>query len=353
MLHLRDPSFVDPDTLKAGHQSRPSTASPCSRDRRHEVERAAGVLAALAQGVDSRRIDLHSEQIFTVIAEPGSQPRRDGRHHLARQGGSKPVSGSDIASTAGRARVGCFAAQETATERAQTAPPDLWLEAPMQSLQLRQLVSLLRGENEAMTRCTDDRLDRQLPRAHLHQLAGEVSVATVQAIAHPLDQDQHALGETTLLFPWVQPRHTSPEQLELSRAAARTTTFLTPWCCEDHSTLGGDRSMRATVIATTRSGSRYVILIDHDGVQWTRLPAGARADPMVGWLPSPPRIVQGQRLMLGSLQSTPVTRVSFLPGPEPPSRAASSHSSEHAADEQQHRLPEPWNVRSLFGGNRH
>lgn len=111
--------------------------------------------------------------------------------------------------------------------------------------------------------------------------------------------------------------------------------------------------MRATVIATTRSGSRYVILIDHDGVQWTRLPAGARADPMVGWLPSPPRIVQGQRLMLGSLQSTPVTRVSFLPGPEPPSRSASSHSSEHAADEQQHRLPEPWNVRSLFGGNRH
>lgn len=85
VLHLRDPSFVDPDTLKAGHQSRPSTASPCSRDRRHEVERAAGVLAALAQGVDSRRIDLHSEQIFTVIAEPGSQPRRDGRHHLARR----------------------------------------------------------------------------------------------------------------------------------------------------------------------------------------------------------------------------------------------------------------------------
>ncbi len=27
--------------------------------------------------------------------------------------------------------------------------------------------------------------------------------------------------------------------------------------------------MRATVIATTRSGSRYVILMDDDGVQWT------------------------------------------------------------------------------------
>lgn len=111
--------------------------------------------------------------------------------------------------------------------------------------------------------------------------------------------------------------------------------------------------MRATVIATTRSGSRYVILIDDDGVHWTRLPAASRADPMVGWLPSPPRVVQGQRLMLGSLQSTPVTRVSFLPGPEPPSRAAWPRSSEHATDEHLHRLPEPWNVRSLFGANRH
>lgn len=110
--------------------------------------------------------------------------------------------------------------------------------------------------------------------------------------------------------------------------------------------------MRATVIATTRSGSRYVILIDDGGVQWTRLAASVRADPMVGWLPSPPRIVQGQRLMLGSLQSTPVTRVSFLPGPVPPS-TASPHSSEHGADQPLHRLPEPWNVWSLFGGNRH
>jgi len=111
--------------------------------------------------------------------------------------------------------------------------------------------------------------------------------------------------------------------------------------------------MRATVIATTRSGSRYVMLIDDDGVQWTRLPAAARGDAMVGWLPSPPRIVPGQRLMLGSLQSTPVTRVSFLPGPEPPSRATSRHSGEDAADEQLHRLPQPWSVRSLLGDSRH
>jgi hypothetical protein len=111
--------------------------------------------------------------------------------------------------------------------------------------------------------------------------------------------------------------------------------------------------MRATVIATTRSGSRYVIQIHDDGVQWVRLPAAARADPMAGWLPSPPQIVQGRRLMLGNIQSTPVTRVSFLPGPEPLSRATSPGSREYAADEQLQRLPEPWSVRSLFGGNRH
>jgi len=111
--------------------------------------------------------------------------------------------------------------------------------------------------------------------------------------------------------------------------------------------------MRATVIATTRSGSRYVIQIDDDGVQWVRLPAAARADPMVGWLPSPPEIVQGRRLMLGSIQSTPVMRVSFLPGPEPLPRPASPDWGERAAADQLQRLREPWNVRSLFGGNRH
>lgn len=110
--------------------------------------------------------------------------------------------------------------------------------------------------------------------------------------------------------------------------------------------------MRATVIATTRSGSRYVMLIADDGVHWTRVPAAARADPMVGWLPSPPEIVQGRRLMLGTIQSTPVTRVSFLPGPTP-SRTASPLLSEYAADEVLQPLPEPWSVRSLFGGNRH
>ena len=110
--------------------------------------------------------------------------------------------------------------------------------------------------------------------------------------------------------------------------------------------------MRATVVATTKSGSRYVFLMDDGGVHWTRLPAAARADPMVGWLPSPPSIVQGKSLMLGSVISTPVTRLSFLPNPEPPQSAELPASAEHIADDVGLR-PEHWNVLSLFGGNRH
>jgi hypothetical protein len=103
--------------------------------------------------------------------------------------------------------------------------------------------------------------------------------------------------------------------------------------------------MIATVIATTRSGSRYVLVIGQDGVQWTRLPAAARDEPMVGWLPGPPRIVPGQRLMLGDIQSTPVTRVTVLPGPQPPVML----------DERLQPVPVsvPRKVRSLFGDARH
>jgi hypothetical protein len=103
--------------------------------------------------------------------------------------------------------------------------------------------------------------------------------------------------------------------------------------------------MTATVIATTRSGSRYVLVIGQDGVRWTRLPASARAAPMVGWLPGLPRIVQGQRLMLGDIQSTPVTRVTVLPGPQPPVML----------DERLQPVPVsvPRKVRSLFGDARH
>ncbi len=110
--------------------------------------------------------------------------------------------------------------------------------------------------------------------------------------------------------------------------------------------------MRATVVATTKSGSRYVFLMDDDGVHWTRLPAAARADPMVGWLPSPPPIVQGKLLMLGSVISTPVTRVSFLPSPAPVPSTALPPSGEHTADDVA-LPPEPRSLLSLFAGNRH
>ena len=73
--------------------------------------------------------------------------------------------------------------------------------------------------------------------------------------------------------------------------------------------------MTSTVIATTRSGSRYVFLIEGHGVRWIRLPASARSQPMVGWLNSPPRVVSGERLMLGVLRTSPVEEVAFLPPP--------------------------------------
>jgi hypothetical protein len=111
--------------------------------------------------------------------------------------------------------------------------------------------------------------------------------------------------------------------------------------------------MTATVIATTRSGSRYVVLIQAHGVTWVRLPAAVRAEPMVGWLATPPRIVHGERLMLGDLQSTPVTRVSFLPGPEPVPGWMPPLSDEH--DEASGAIPAPqaWSLRSVLGSDRH
>ena len=63
---------------------------------------------------------------------------------------------------------------------------------------------------------------------------------------------------------------------------------------------------------------------------------------MVGWLSSPPKVVSGERLILGDIQSTPVARVSFLPGPEPPDRLLGADA-----------LAQPWTPRSLLGGQRH
>jgi hypothetical protein len=107
----------------------------------------------------------------------------------------------------------------------------------------------------------------------------------------------------------------------------------------------------STVIATTRSGSRYVILVEEDGARWVRLPASHRSQPMVGWLGHPPKVVSGERMMLGDVRSTPVVRVAFLPGPEPPSarllRADLLRGAGMAA------RPQPWSLRSLLGGQRH
>lgn len=111
--------------------------------------------------------------------------------------------------------------------------------------------------------------------------------------------------------------------------------------------------MSTTVVATTRSGSRYVFLVEADGVRWIRLPAATQANPTVGSLPSPPRVVQGERLMLGTVQSTPVTRVSFLPGPEPIAHGAATHGPEPGICIAVDQAAQPWNLRSLFSGGRH
>jgi hypothetical protein len=75
-------------------------------------------------------------------------------------------------------------------------------------------------------------------------------------------------------------------------------------------------AMNSVVLARTASGSTYVLSIGDDGVHWRRLPA-ARTDVTTwgasGWEAEIPRIVPGERLLLGNLRSTPVTKVEILP----------------------------------------
>jgi hypothetical protein len=79
----------------------------------------------------------------------------------------------------------------------------------------------------------------------------------------------------------------------------------------------GAASMVGTVIATTASGSSYVLSIDLGGVRWFRVPApGSMARAATGWQEFLPRVVPGERLLLGTLRSTPVVSVAFLPSPE-------------------------------------
>jgi hypothetical protein len=69
-----------------------------------------------------------------------------------------------------------------------------------------------------------------------------------------------------------------------------------------------------TIIATTRSGSFYVMAIRGSGVEWWRVPGDrAVASATTGWSGAIPRVVPGERMYLGSLFTTPVVSVGYLP----------------------------------------
>lgn len=73
--------------------------------------------------------------------------------------------------------------------------------------------------------------------------------------------------------------------------------------------------MRSVVIVRTASGSTYVLSISDPGIHWCRLPASDLRMPWTasGWEDVMPRIVPGERLLIGDLQTSPVTDVSILP----------------------------------------
>jgi hypothetical protein len=74
--------------------------------------------------------------------------------------------------------------------------------------------------------------------------------------------------------------------------------------------------MVATIMASTASGSTYLMSIEAGGVRWFRVPpSGSLATAAAGWQASLPRVVPGERLLLGPLLSTPVVEVAVLPGP--------------------------------------
>jgi hypothetical protein len=73
--------------------------------------------------------------------------------------------------------------------------------------------------------------------------------------------------------------------------------------------------MNAVVLVRTASGSTYVLAASEPGVQWCRLP-GARGRSQwtaSGWENEMPRIVPGERLLIGNLRTTPVTSIEVLP----------------------------------------
>ena len=73
--------------------------------------------------------------------------------------------------------------------------------------------------------------------------------------------------------------------------------------------------MRSVLIVTTESGTGYILSISDSGVRWRRVP-GLESGPIGavdGWEPVVPRIVPGERLLIGNLRTTPVVRVAVLP----------------------------------------
>jgi hypothetical protein len=72
--------------------------------------------------------------------------------------------------------------------------------------------------------------------------------------------------------------------------------------------------MRSVVIVKTASGSTYVLSVGAPGVHWCRLAAADRVPwTASGWETAMPRIVPGERLLIGDLRTSPVTQVSILP----------------------------------------
>jgi len=72
--------------------------------------------------------------------------------------------------------------------------------------------------------------------------------------------------------------------------------------------------MRSVVIVKTASGSTYVLSVGAPGVHWCRLAASDRFPwTASGWEASLPRIVPGERLLVGDLRTSPITDVSVLP----------------------------------------
>ena len=73
--------------------------------------------------------------------------------------------------------------------------------------------------------------------------------------------------------------------------------------------------MNSVVIVRTASGSSYVLSISEPGVHWCRLPAekSGLGWTASGWEEVVPRIVPGERLIIGNLRTTPVTAVEVLP----------------------------------------